>query len=55
MLKRWMISVTTVLSDPRRRALLRAVLLALALLSGWLLPHHYALADGYLIPGGHGA
>ncbi len=44
-----------VLADPRRRAVLRVVLIALALLASWFFPHHHALAEGILIPGGQGA
>ncbi len=55
MLKRWMTQMMVALADPRRRALLRVVVLALALLASWLLPQHRALAvEGYLIPGGQG-
>ncbi len=54
MLKRWMAQTMVALSDPRRRALLRVLVLALALLAGWLLPQHHVLAEGYLIPGGQG-
>ncbi len=42
------------LADPRRRTLLRAVVIVLALLASWLIPQHYAWAEGILIPGGQG-
>ncbi len=42
------------MAHPVRRSALRLLVLALALLAGWLMPHHVALADAYLIPGGSG-
>ena len=55
MLKQWLARMALWASDPRRRMVLRALVLALALLAGWLVPQHYALAEGGLIGGGHGA
>lgn len=56
MLKQLMTQGVGFWADPRRRMMLRALLLILALVGGWLLPHHNALAaEIYLIPGGQGA
>jgi len=55
MLKRLVAQTAGFLADPRRRMMLRALLLILALVGGWLVPHHSALAaEAYLIPGGQG-
>ena len=53
MLKQWLAQMALWASDPRRRTVLRVLVLILALLAGWLMPHHYALAEGGLIEGGH--
>ncbi len=54
MLNQVMNRTMMVLADPRRRAFLRVVVIALALLASWLIPQHYAWAEGILIPGGQG-
>ena len=46
--------VMMMLADPRGRMVLRVALIALALLASWLIPQHYAWAEGVLIPGGQG-
>ncbi len=54
MLNQLMTRAAIVLADPRRRTLLRVVVVVLALLASGLIPHHYAWAEGVLIPGGQG-
>ncbi len=53
-MSRHLIRLAFYFSHPSRRMVLRLVLLALALLAGWLFPHHVAFAEDHLLPAGHG-